>query len=736
MSKIPKRFELVLRQRTPFLGLLSSAILGILVADSHLDLWPVLAAAAFGASLFLLRFPSTLAACFLTLLMFAFWHGYQVSTDEGFLRSTTVTDQERTVTLLVLTEPTTDMYRLTQRFTALVKSMDGQPASFPVAAECAGGPYKYGDEIPALGKFSSPPFPLNPGEFDYATFLRRQNIYLEFRSSHGKPPDSAIHNRGNPIIAAALVLRHRMADSLKKGLEEDPEVAESVQAMVLGARGETSPDLKKLFQETGTIHLFAASGLQVALFGGLALFSVRYLRLRRRFAALFVLPVVFWYCAATGFHPATVRATVMATLLAIGVSLERPAVALNLLAASGLIILVHDTQQLFQIGFQLSFVAVFGIITLVDRGAHLLSRPFELDPFFPKRLLKPWQRLYYRYLLRFCESLSLTIVCWLATAPILILWENHFSLVSLAANLVVVPPASIVMILGLGSALVMPIFPALALYLNNTCWLLTKMILIVLHGAASIPDHSINIASPAAITTDGMAVLAEGLSHVCFLRSAGHNLLLNTGLPSLWERVTLPYLRYQGVNSLQYVLATESGRRQSGGPPLRHWEIPVEQFVEANSIPGTSGPDAAQPSPVLRSPFKWVSISDPQSHPQEQSAILQSRIGRFEILVITDLTDFSLLRLPAHHADIVYCAHSRTRRFPRDALIRTLSPQLIILSGTKPERTAGFASLTQGQEPTWLFLKETGAVTAFVQGEELLITPFHGPQLRLRSLSR
>jgi competence protein ComEC len=296
---------LILRQRAPFLGLIGSAVLGILVCDSRPDLWPIWAIAALLASLYLFRFPSTLAACFSTLLLFAFWHGYQISTDEGFIRSAILTDEQQAVTLLVITEPRTDMYRLTQRFTALVKSVDDQPTSFRVVAECAGGPYEYGDEVAALGKFSRPTSPLNPGEFDYAAFLYRQNIYVEFRSSQGSPPNSTTHYRGNPIVAAALALRHRMADSLRIGLEEDPEAVETIQGMVLGARGETSADLKKLFQETGTIHLFAASGLQVALFGAFAVAAVRYSRVRRRFAALLVVPVIILYCAATGFHPAS-----------------------------------------------------------------------------------------------------------------------------------------------------------------------------------------------------------------------------------------------------------------------------------------------------------------------------------------------------------------------------------------------------------------------------------------------
>src|SRR5207244_5083937 len=137
------------------------------------------------------------------------------------------------------------------------------------------------------------------------------------------------HDKENLFVAAALSMRHRLAGILQQGLQDDPEVAQAIQGMVLGARSETSSELKKLFEETGTIHLFAASGLQVSLFAALAWNGIRYVRLPRRWTALGILPIVATYCAITGFYPATVRATVTAILLAIGYSLERPVAMVN-----------------------------------------------------------------------------------------------------------------------------------------------------------------------------------------------------------------------------------------------------------------------------------------------------------------------------------------------------------------------------------------------------------------------
>src|ERR1700719_3441146 len=95
------------------------------------------------------------------------------------------------------------------------------------------------------------------------------------------------------------------------GASDDVEVAQTIQGMILGARAETSPALKRLFQETGTIHLFSASGLQVGLLTGLLWSSLRYSRFSRRSFALAIVSVTIAYSAVTGFHPATVRASML-----------------------------------------------------------------------------------------------------------------------------------------------------------------------------------------------------------------------------------------------------------------------------------------------------------------------------------------------------------------------------------------------------------------------------------------
>src|SRR6516225_2857425 len=326
MSEETLAFYAPFRQRAPCAGLLLSAVVGITLSDAQPGCWIFWSVASLLPTALICKIRCSFLAYSSMLLLFASWHGYQVETNSGYHRSLQASSDitEHTVTLLVQTEPKIDLYWSSQRFIALVTCIDNHPANFEVSAECTGEPFAYGDELIAQGKFSLPQTSMNPGEFDYRASLRRKNVYLDFRTLRGVPAEVVAHAKGNPFIAAALSLRHRLSDILQEGLQDDPDVAQTIQGMVLGARSETSSELKKLFEETGTIHLFAASGLQVSLFAGLAWTCIRYLRLPRRLMVFGIAPIVLGYCAITGFYPATVRATVTTLLLAAGFSLERP----------------------------------------------------------------------------------------------------------------------------------------------------------------------------------------------------------------------------------------------------------------------------------------------------------------------------------------------------------------------------------------------------------------------------
>src|SRR6516162_9113552 len=128
------------RQRAPCAGLLLSAVIGIIVSGAQPGCWIFWSAASLFPIALICKIRSSFLAYSSMLLLFASWHGYQVHTNSGYRRclETGSDISEHTVTLLVRTEPKINLYRSTQRFIALVTSIDNHPANFEVSAECTG----------------------------------------------------------------------------------------------------------------------------------------------------------------------------------------------------------------------------------------------------------------------------------------------------------------------------------------------------------------------------------------------------------------------------------------------------------------------------------------------------------------------------------------------------------------------------------------------------------------------
>jgi ComEC/Rec2-related protein len=744
MPRVSSDMFLPFRQRAPFAGTFVAACLGILVSDRNPEWWPYWAAGFLLTMPAVCRKDSTWLALILAFAIFGFWHGNQVATDQGYQRSreNPFDGKEHAVILVILSEPKIGEIQSFQRFAALVRSVDNRPAHFQVSAECSGEPLSYGDCIRAQGKFQVPNKPMNPGQFDFGTYLRRQSIYLNFRAESKAGVTVIARNQGNPLSAFALAARRKILDTLEDGVEEDVEVVQTMQGMFLGARGETNDNLKRLFRDTGTIHLFAASGLQLGFFTGVAWSVLRYVRLPRQSFSLAIILIAIAYCALTEFHPATVRAMVMAVFMAAGASVERPVAKINSLCGSGILILIHDTQQLYQVGFQLSFVAVFTILTAAKPFAELLYRPLRVDPFLPRRLLAPWQRAWHNVMLRVCELFSLSAVCWVATAPILILQDHRLSLVSVIANVLVVPMATLVMLLGVASLAAGTISNNIAACFNNSGWLITKGILAILHTLTLIPGHSLNVSTGSLFAPDQVTALAAGNDHVVHIHAGSHEWVITTGKLSEWREITGPYLQFQGVNRLDRLILPEppshAGRfleEIRGDFSLRDVTPSVDAQVEPE--PAGHGPPTCLRSAPISDGLIELSLSDQENRrnfgahwPTVTSVLVH--LGGFRVLILPTVTESILNALKLDHADVVYCGRLRDRRFPRDLLVSKLSPAVLVLNGTKTELIAN----PHGNSPECFFLKQVGAVTTMLSGGKLRVRNYCGSELRLPSRSR
>jgi competence protein ComEC len=201
-----------------------------------------------------------------------------------------------------------------------------------------------------------------------------------------------------------------------------------MEALLIGSREDVPETLYEGFKRTGSLHILALSGLHVTVIYGVALGLLRFLK-RRGIKLLLATIILLFYQFCAGFMPSLLRATVMIMVGGVGILLDRDAEPLNLLAISGIAILAADPFQAFSLSFQLSYLALGGILVL----GPLVRRP--LEGWLPRWILLP---------------VAMSIGAQLATLPLVIARFGVYYPAGFAAGLLLVPLTTVLLWAGLG----------------------------------------------------------------------------------------------------------------------------------------------------------------------------------------------------------------------------------------------------------------------------------------------
>jgi competence protein ComEC len=556
--------------RQPFIGLALAASAGILLADSspRLDAVVAMAVAICGAIAFLLR--SSFVVYLLVGGAFFLLHSLRVIDSPGIRLARELGHEPRPVTAVgsVVSEPRIS----TRGFSSFLLRLDWIEHEGRMVATNATisarwrGQTEFGHRLRLFGVIERIAPPRNPGEFDMRSHLARQDIYLGLLVRY--PENGRVLNQsgGNLIWRASQLSRKWMQRALSRGLEDSPEIAALISGMVLGARDETPDEIEEQFQQTGTLHLFAVSGLNVAIVAQLLWIIAVAARIPRRWAIALIIPALFFYAAITGLNTSSVRAAVMGAILLGGFFVERKVLLINSVAAAAFLVLCWNTNQIFSTGFQLSFAVVLAIIFLADRLHRLLIRWWEPDPFLPRSLLGHLPRISERAWHAIARGLSVSLAAWIGSAFLILPYFHLITPISLLANLVVVPLAFFVLAVGLVSLLLAPIAPAMAVIFNNANWCFAWLILGAVHLFARAPASHMYLERPrwpdGAHTEITALDLREGAAvHV---RSAGTDWLFDPGGERVFRRVMRSYLRSRGVNRLNGLVLTHGDAAHIG----------------------------------------------------------------------------------------------------------------------------------------------------------------------------
>ncbi|MDF1861839.1 MAG: ComEC/Rec2 family competence protein [Verrucomicrobiales bacterium] len=439
---------------------------------------------------------------------------------------------------------------------------------------------EYGDTIQFSGLLRPLESAVAPGGFDPKAFYFRQSGSLarvEIRAGDSLAVQE--EKNGSSLIAFSQRLRDRMEEALAVGLsEKDESYARLIAAMSLGARENSPEELEDLFRRSGTMHIFAVSGLHVGIVAGLLMAVALFFRLPKRYAVFVVIPLVLFYAILTGLRPSAVRAAIMlCILLAAFAFKERPRLV-NSLALAGLLILWFDTQQLFLPGFQLSFAVLLCIGLFAEPVRKFFAKPWLSDPYIPKTLLQPAQRWRDHAVTVSTALLALSVVSWMGSLGLLTWHFQSFSPVGVLANLFLVPLAGVIVTFA---AAALASFGLKMLWLTSLLNKLTVGVAVVLTATAqffaSLPGahrHSGEFFDQApdanSVTLDVMGERSEGAALLSFPNhhTKGRSFwMIDSGGPRTYQRQMLPTLRSRGINRIDAVILSHGDVGHIGAVP-------------------------------------------------------------------------------------------------------------------------------------------------------------------------
>ncbi len=299
--------------------------------------------------------------------------------------------------------------------------------------------FHYGDRLRLRGRLKTPP---ENEEFSYREYLAHKGIHAYMPSaSVTRLPGGG----GNPLLAAIYAFKERALVTIYR-LYPDPE-ASLLAGILLGVDTGLPEDLQQAFKDTGTAHIIAISGFNIAIIAGLlvALFG-RFLGPRR--GALIAALGIALYTVLVGADAAVVRAAIMGGLGLFARQIGRRQHALNTLLFTAALMTLLDPHLPWDVGFQLSFFATLGLILYAEpfqRAAIVFLQRF-LAPGLARRLSAP-----------IAEYFLFTLAAQLTTLPISAYHFKRISLISLLANPVILPVQPPVMVVG-GLALLSAMF--------------------------------------------------------------------------------------------------------------------------------------------------------------------------------------------------------------------------------------------------------------------------------------
>jgi competence protein ComEC len=325
-----------------------------------------------------------------------------------------------------------------QRYVAIIKSINHRKSEGTILLNIRHSAQNknipIGSHLTVHGLLYHNKAPFNPNQFDYSGYLENQQIYGQIYTLW---PKLKVITTENTIWSKFSNFRTKIIDNLKKSNFNETELAVMI-ALLLGQQQDINPATLQEYQLAGAVHILSVSGLHV----GFIMLFINFLlkpipnTSSNSYIKLLIIVVALWsYGVLAGLAPSVVRSVTMFSFVAVGQHLRRSVNVYHSLLVSVLLILLWKPSFLLDVGFQLSYLALFFILWL---------QPLIADFWQPKNKIT-------RYI---WDILTVSLAAQLGTLPLSIYYFHQFPGLFFVTNVLVLPLLGIIMVVGLAAVII------------------------------------------------------------------------------------------------------------------------------------------------------------------------------------------------------------------------------------------------------------------------------------------
>lgn len=304
----------------------------------------------------------------------------------------------------------------------------------------------------------------NPYELDMELAMASKGIFFQ---AWVKSEDILLRNKSRIGFNFSLIIeniRHGIEKQVDKYVK-NPDSRALIMAFITGDRQDITDEMENAYIHAGVIHILSVSGLHIGIIFMIFHFLLRPMDKNRKLKiikTLLIISAVWFYALISGLSTSVTRSALMFSLISIGLSFRRDISFYNILAASALFMLFFNPLQLYDVGFQLSYLAVAGIVFFQPRLNNLFG--------FSNTVLN------YIY-----QLLIVSLSAQLATFPLLLYYFHQFPVYFWLANLLVIPVTFVLMML-IVVFLITSFIPISGLVFGIVCswiaWILNKTVIL------------------------------------------------------------------------------------------------------------------------------------------------------------------------------------------------------------------------------------------------------------------